>query len=417
MTPGHTRPQLHDPELPGFESLLTDDLPGPVSALLAEAESQLDQITPIQVTWRPGRQLIVRYRLTASGGGLAGQNDVVAVIGEIPEGSVVVEGPQAIAGMWVVPDDPGLPGLRSALHVPTLGRLLADLGSDDVPRFARLRAYRPGRRAVVEVGAGGSSLFLKVVPPANVASLHAKHRFLSDHVPVPDSLGLAPDLGIVVMGSLVGVDLRSMLRKGESIANHLVIPALVDSLPDPDPAWKTQSQVQSLPLVVDLLRRLVPDEAARLLNLQDRIGQDTDEGLVPVHGDFHEAQIIVDSGRVSGLIDVDTFGWGRPGDDAATMLGHLHLLAPGTQDPGQVVALARELNRHWDSRVDPVDLRKRTAAVVLGLATGPFRVQQPNWPEETTKRIEIAEQWVDSAGRVDEKSLIPASGRSHQTRG
>jgi hypothetical protein len=37
---------------------------------------------------------------------------------------------------------------------------------------------------------------------------------------------------------------------------------------------------------------------------------------------------------------------------------------------------------------------------VLGLATGPFRVQSADWPQETADRISIAEQWVQSALEV-----------------
>jgi hypothetical protein len=238
---------------------MTDGVPEPISALFAEVGSEIDELARIQVTWRPGRQLLVRYRLTASGGPMAGQQDVVAVVGRIPEGAVLVEGPEAVVGLWVVPDDPELPGLRSALDLPTLTRLLADLGARDEPEFARLRAYRPGRRAVVEVGAGGSSIYLKVVPPSSVESLHRKHRHLSDHLPVPDSLGLAPNLGIVVMRSLPGTDLRTVLRDGGSIPDPLMLPALVATLPNPEPEWTAHSPLATLTGVVDLLGRVLPE--------------------------------------------------------------------------------------------------------------------------------------------------------------
>jgi hypothetical protein len=34
------------------------------------------------------------------------------------------------------------------------------------------------------------------------------------------------------------------------------------------------------------------------------------------------------------------------------------------------------------------------AAVLLGLATDPFRVQQPDWPARTEERIALAEAWA-----------------------
>ncbi len=408
-----------DPELAGFDELIHRPLPGPVAAIYEEAATTVESIALIQSTWRPGKQLTVRYRVSGSRGNLAGDQDMVAVLGRIPDGAAVVEGPDARVGLWLVPNDPLLPGLRSTLDLPTVNRLLSDLGFTDRASRARLRAYRPGRRAVVEVQAGRSSIFLKVVPLSEVGDLHEKHRFLSDYLPVPDSLGVAPHLGVVVMRALPGRDLRSALRAGDHpLPDAGTLARMVEQLPTPPAEWVARSARETLPYVVSLLGRLVPFEAGRLERLVDAIGQERGAERVPVHGDFHAAQILTRGERPIVLLDVDTYGWGHPGDDAATMLAHLHLLAPSCKDPVQTAGLARALNLYWDAVLDPADLRLRTAAVVLGLATGPFRVNRPKWAKETSERIDVAEQWVRSAQRVDERSLIPTSGRSHdgQTR-
>lgn len=356
----------------------------------------------------------MRYRVSANGGGLSGSNDIVAVIGEVPEEVSVVAGLDGEVGVWVLPDDPLLPGLRSALDVPTVRKLLVDLGSSEEASATRLRAYRPGRRAVIQVDAGASSLFLKVNRRSHVEALHAKHRFLADHIPVPDSLGLSPDLGIVVMRALPGADLRAGLRNGhQPFPKPEALASITAFLPDPDPEWRSWSPEETLAGIVDLLGRLLPEEEGRLQYLVDEIGEDPGRREVAVHGDFHEAQILTNGPDLIGLIDVDTFGWGRAGDDAATMLAHLHLLAPGCRDPRAVIELARSLNRIWDASCDPIRLRLKTAAHVLGLATGPFRVQSESWPEETRYRIDVAEQWVDSARRLHERSLTPVSASSH----
>jgi len=409
-----TRLQPIDEAVPGFEELMGPPVPGPLLAVYDEAGSRLDSVSRIQATWYPAKQLTVRYRVSASGGDLPGRRDVVAMIGKLPDGAALVTGEAATVAMWVVPDDPVLPGLRSALDVATVDDLLAGLGSASQVVATRLRAYRPGRRAVVEVMAGRSSLFLKVVPPAEVASLHARHRFLSDFISVPDSIGVDNRLGIVVMRALEGVDLRTVLRDGSAeVPSPDAVAGMIENLPEPPSSWKTRSPIAALGGITELLRRLLPDTTGRIDRLVDNIGEETSGDRVAVHGDFHEAQVIVDAGHPLALIDVDTYGWGRRGDDAATMLGHLHLLAPECRDPAQVIDVARSLNRYWDERIDPVDLRLRTAAVVLGLATGPFRVQRPNWPAETLARIAVAEQWVESAMRLDERSLIPTSDVSH----
>jgi hypothetical protein len=35
--------------------------------------------------------------------------------------------------------------------------------------------------------------------------------------------------------------------------------------------------------------------------------------------------------------------------------------------------------------------------VILSLATGPFRVQSADWPEETAQRVSLASMWAASA--------------------
>jgi len=404
-----TRLRPTDENLPGFDELLSD-WPEPVMALYADAGSSIESITKTHATWRPGRSLTMRYRIRACDGPLHGSNDLVASVGG--PGALVVQGPDADIAMWVLPDDPGLPGLRSALHVPTVQAMLGDLGAEDNVAFTRMRSYRPGRRAVVQVEAGGSSIFLKVVPPTEVEELHRKHRHLAGHLPIPDSLGLAPGLGIVVMNSIPGVELRRALRDGaHPIPDAKSIAGLVAKLPEPAPEWRSKSPVEVLPGISALLTRLVPEARNRIEGLVSDIGPETGSVTVPVHGDFHEGQVLVNGSHPVGLLDVDTYGWGRPGADAATMLGHLHLLAPGCR--GDAIGLARGLNRHWDTILDPVALRLSIASTVLGLATGPFRVQSSRWRAETLARIEVAEQWVQSAYRLDEKNLIVASGRSH----
>lgn len=413
MDPKSARPHPTDDALPVFSHLLHEGTPGPVAAVYDAANTTIEDISRIQVSWSPGKNATVRYRIDGNGGELAGRRDLVATVGSIPEGAAVVAGPDGDVGLWVVPNDPLLPGLASALHSPTVARLLSDLGSTEEVAGTRLRSYRPGRRAVVEVSAGGASIFLKVVPPTEARDLHERHRFLTDRLPVPDSLGVSPDLGIVALRALPGLDLRTILRSGGAPPDPSSIAGIAAVLPEPEAGWHARSPIRSVSSIVDLLGRLVPDRQGQLQQLESAIGDEGETERVPVHGDFHEAQIIVNDGQPAGLLDVDTYGWGRPGDDAATMLGHLHLLAPSCESPPEVMRFASALNRHWDASLDAVDLRLRTAAVVLGLATGPFRVQSPGWATETAKRIDAATEWVDSARRVDERSLIPASAGSH----
>ena len=64
----------------------------------------------------------------------------------------------------------------------------------------------------------------------------------------------------------------------------------------------------------------------------------------------------------------------------------------------QQAARVRHLLSTWvpvfDERVDPAELRLRAAAVVISLATGPYRSQEPNWQAETNDIVDAAETLV-----------------------
>ncbi len=67
--------------------------------------------------------------------------------------------------------------------------------------------------------------------------------------------------------------------------------------------------------------------------------------------------------------------------------------------PARVRAYARELLAVWDRLYDQRDIRRRAAAAIFTLASGPFRVQTLDWPGETASRIALAQTWLDSARR------------------
>ena len=57
----------------------------------------------------------------------------------------------------------------------------------------------------------------------------------------------------------------------------------------------------------------------------------------------------------------------------------------------------RAYQRWFEEAVDPVELRLRTAGVLVSLATGPHRVQESRWPEATSRRLDAAQGWVEEA--------------------
>lgn len=407
--------QIQDPDLPAVATLLAPLPPSPIRVAVATAGGEVADFETTAVTWWPGSRITVTYRVSIEGGELAGSHDFVATAGLVPEGALVLEGETGRVGVWRVPHDPVLSGLSAALDPVRTGELLDDLGVEGPRVTPSLRAYRPGRRAVVSVSGRRHDIYLKVVSSARrVRTLHGQHLHLAGALPVPASLGYSEDLALIALQSMKGATLRHALEDPAApLPEPGAITTLLSRLPTPLGDHVAQSPIERLPGLSELLAAIVPDQARRIAALVEAIGEDTEPATVPVHGDFYEAQITVDGGRVVGMLDVDTYGWGRPGDDPATMLGHLYLWEQLSRQPERVREFTAAMLEIWDAIHDPVDLRRRTAAVLLTLAPGAFRVQTADWPSETIARIGMAEQWLDSSRRVDERGLTSVSGRSH----
>jgi phosphotransferase family enzyme len=394
--------RLVDPSLPALPVLLREPS-GLLGAAVAPAGGTVRSAKPRQATWRPGSSLTVRYDVAVKWpDGQVTQEMIVAMTGRIHPQSLVLESGDARVAVWRVPNDPWLPALAPATNLHRLDALLDSL---DVPKGRvehRFVAYRPGRRAVVRVRRAHTTLYLKAVPPGRADPLHKRHAALSKALPVPRSLGVDRALGLVVLQALEGAVLRQRLEvDGAALPSPEAVLALLDRLPAPAdgaraPGWGAHDWAE-------LLGRMRPERAEAVHTLADEISRVTavrPAPLVPVHGDLHEAQLLVKGDRISGLLDVDTHGLGHRTDDLANLIGHLSALSLGRPDNSQIDRYAARLLSAFEQTVDPVALRNCVAEVVLGLATGPFRVLEQGWPTKTDERITLAERWADSARRL-----------------
>ncbi|MEU6645937.1 hypothetical protein ABZ863_25780 [Saccharomonospora sp. NPDC046836] len=302
-------------------------------------------------------------------------------------------------GVWSFPHDPALPGLPAALDPHRMRRLVAalGLGDDDVRLRVRVRAYRPCRRAVVEVRTPRTSLFVKAVRPHRVEALHRLHR-AAGRARVPDSIGWTDD-GLLVLAGLPGRPLRHLLLGGGPIGvDPADIVAALHALP-PEfgerparPGWGQRARHYA-----DVVAAVLPEAGPAAHVIADAV-MCTGEPAIPVHGDFYDSQLLVRDAELTGLLDIDTAGAGDRYDDPACLLGHLAVLAQVRPERSAVVDgfAARcfaEFARHWDLGV----LRTRVAAVVLSLATGPHRVREPQWRTATWQRLELARRWLTAA--------------------
>ena len=325
----------------------------------------------------------------------------------IPPGAAVLTGQadgaaEVTVGVWRWPLDPALPALRWAASAAGVGERLAALGlvRATTPPRLRLRGYRPGRRAVVEARTGEGRFFLKVVRPAAAGRLAGRHELLAGSVPVPPVLARTED-GVVVLPALAGTPLRDLLSgDGTGLPDATSLDAVLDALPPELHRLPGRTAPGNALVRVDahaaVVAATMPELAPRMAALTARLaGADRGEHpVVPVHGDFYESQLLVDGGAVVGLLDVDTAGVGARIDDWATLLAHLAVQEQVQADPRTTARWTAGLLAAADRRWPRSQLDTRVAAAVVGLATGPFRVQQRDWRVRTERRLALAEHWA-----------------------
>lgn len=353
----------------------------------------------VGVAVQPSGATVARYAATVDrADGTSTRETLVATTGSrILEGAVVLDGPVRV-GLWRWPQDPALPALATAADP---ARLRAALSAAGLARSAepevRVRAYRPGRRAVLEVTGGGPRLFCKVVRPSAVDALRARHDLIGRALPVPPVLAATPD-GLLVLPAADGTPVRTLLaggrsRTGAALPDGPALDALLDRLPDAVAALPTGRRHRPgdhLPRAAHFADVLALTTGTRPDGLVDRItaAPRGAHPVVAVHGDFYEAQLLARDGAVTGLLDVDTAGGGHRIDEWATLLAHLSVL------DGPARRWGADLLAHAERRFARAELRPRIAAAVLGLATGPFRVQQPGWADHTARRLALAGRWL-----------------------
>lgn len=388
---------------------------------------------PLQVRWQPGRSLTVRYDVSDEGAESPPIGGFVAHVGERPEADVpVLQSDLGEVALWRLAEDPWLPGLRVALNPDSVRGMLATLGVARGPVALLLRAYRPGRRAVVEVQTGGFRCFVKVVRPERIGALQRRHEAIAGRLPVPASHGWSADLGLVVLEARHGTTLRDALASGDPLPSPEDIRRLLDCLPDLQGGGVARTQVQAGIDHLPLVRLLAPEAARTLDGFAIAAMAGTPQPSQTVHGDLHEAQLLVEDGCLSALLDVDTAGLGDPRDDWATFLGHL--VVRGHESVGaereRVRAYAREVAEVLLAQAEgsdaPGESSARVAAVILGLATSAFASLAPNWAELVDGRVRLATSWLRGEGFVrldedgaahleDEKRLMPVSPETHPT--
>lgn len=323
----------------------------------------------------------------------------------LPEGSFELDDGRERVAVWAFPHDPFLPGLPSAIDPGRVRELLDTLDVPPGEVELATRAYRPTRRAVVEVTihapeSTGRVLYLKLLRPGRARRLARVHRQLSEHLPVPRVVGVAREQGIVALEALPGPTLRSVLVGDGPLPDPAELVEISQRLARSGLTSRARPRAFADPTRhAGALAELVPDLAGVVRSIAQAAAElDGDE--VPVHGDLHDGQLLVTDGRVSGVLDLDGAGDGLLAHDAGSLVAHLQ--AVGEKWPQlaeRADAYAAAIADAYRPIVGDEALPRAAAGAWLGLATGPYRAQEPDWQEATRARIGRAQAVLRAADR------------------
>ncbi len=339
---------------------------------------------------------------------------VSARTGELTEADaraeIFADGRRRVA-VWLYPHDPDLLGLPTAAFPERMAEALNRGSVLSRPVSAEhldltMVGYRPRRRAVVRVDVSDPHevLYVKVLRERVFDGVRTRHLMLRRAgIPAPE-VALATDDHLLVLRRLPGTALaKALFDPGDPCSAEEIVDVL-DSMPmevaslERRPPW-----ADAVGHYAGVISATLPDLEEELRWMTDRITSGLaglPPGDEPTHGDFHEGQVHVSGGRIVGILDVDTIGPGRRADDLACLIGHLSTIQRMSPDQSEQV---RDLLARWvpvfDRRVDPVELRLRAAAVVISLATGPYRSQDVDWRQQTLGMVRSAAALVRQVSR------------------
>ncbi len=368
---------------------------------------RLDDCRPVDVQFRPGSDVIVRYTAHVSWqGGPSKRETLVAssTFRGAPHGTVVVtadtpSGPVDV-GVWRWPFDPVLRGIEHVTSAASVGRLL-DIDPDDAnPLAVEVVAYRPTQRTVIKVSSVHGDVvhaYIKVVAPDAVRSIAQRHASLrSANVPAPLVTATDEALGLLVLEPLVGPTLRNLVKGAPGAWPS---PDEFDRISDGFAATTLDappvaSKLSDAVLHARMLALVTPERRAVLEALAERF----ENAPVPpndatIHGDLHDAQLVVVDGEIRGVLDVDDAGPGAAIDDRANLIAQLLFRADaGAPNAVAIVDYAESLRAASVPRFDPDQLDLHIAACLVGLATGPFQLQSAGWSDTVASLVDRAEQ-------------------------
>lgn len=408
-----------DPDLDGSTALFADMGTSSVMRLLDANGWTLTETTPVQMLYRPGRQVMIRHAAWGVRSGMSRRFSVTtelrkrrqpAPAHEYATDDIPVSFIQESEHLrtWAYPFDPVLSGLTAVLSIDGARRLAEPLFGAECSVRSSIVRYRPTKRAVVrfEVRPRGRTdgepmvLYVKVIPAESadvLMNVAAALGSASDRFVLPAS---RPEPDVVIYHNRAGTGLRDLLvgRDQPSLpapAEILDVPAELQTL-GPIGTPGPSSIERRLRSTVRLLAAVLPERSESLRALEGHLMDELDRTAlepITVHGDFYDGQLLVNGDRaVVGVLDIDDVGPADPLLDMATYSAHM--VALSESHPEHVDRLEDHRDEVRDVFLekghDPMALAAREAVLALTMATGPLRVLSENWPERVAHRIDLA---------------------------
>lgn len=338
----------------------------------------------------------------------------------------VVYLPAARMLVYAAPLDPALPWLFDALDSMRMQHALTRLGPYQNLQVtqvtARLLKYRPQIRATFlyelhghndETGQEESLRFigkmLKSSKPAQVfANAWALWQAANGHVGLARPTGYVASLNLTLQEQVPGQSLGEFVTSSQFVplvqqtANSL---AALHSLTFPLFQSRTpQDEARFARHFGTVLMTIHPQLARRIERLRDRLVSEVatrTQTRGPVHGDFHDFNILVDGERLT-FIDLEGLVYGDPLVDVGRFLASMRKRALFVfGNSAKLANVAETFLAEYLTRTSANESRARLFETVFLLKSAifPFESRRPQWQEEITTLVDEAERVFHSATR------------------
>lgn len=417
-----------EPSLPGLALLLDADAMADRLADCAKLRG-LDGLQIDYLRYKPGENCLARLQMSRDGRQAIGyakayRNDATekldkvrsrrALPGRSDPGTLVLD--EARVVVRFLPSDAKLGSLGQLQDRDARDELLARLFRDASVwdgASCELLHYKPERRFVARLWVdGGAEATIKFYAAGDFGPIRKFHKRFQppDSVALPRWIGGSKSHRVLAFSWLSGSPVTvGALRENPSLAGlagHAVAHFHEVRQPwlKPPKHGRVERRLAGLASEHDFLLGNAGRDASTLAKRLYRWLQGRPSGGVPLHGDFHASQVILNDDG-AGLIDFDKAHRGEAGRDLGNFLAHLEydvLRGKLTSDERDAVRAALvDGYRAVRPQEHLPELEGHMAAGLFDLLHAPFRYREPDWPQLSVAIVRRCGELLADSGRVE----------------